>query len=179
MSYEPQPFGGNDDLADYVRLELRAIADEINQAQGAASLYRSVLGASVALTTAYTKFNQFTNFTPLRDYRAVQPLLPSDIYVRRVGLVACSFVLTLQTPSNQGYACALFVNDVETALVSVVDPSNQTVEETLTAIGTFRVVSDPALNRVADKFDLRLRMLSGTGNYTPGPCYFSVWYLGD
>jgi hypothetical protein len=177
MPYSPNPYAGGD-LARYVQDELKKISSEFSNAQGAASLYITTPQAAIAVTPAYVQITSWDGQTPQRDWRGVQPSLPDDaIYVKRVGQVGCSFVLSGLVPNAGGYRAALFVNGVETQLGADVDPSNQTAAGELVAIGTFRIGANAAV--VADKFDVRIRTLSGNSTYTLQRAYFSVWWLGD
>ena len=176
MSYEPGVWSGGN-VEAYVRRELRAISDEMNNAQGAASLYTDALTPAVVFTTT-PQVLDFTLQTPARDFRAVQPDVAGNaIYVRRAGIVGVSFTLTALTPDVDQYLIRLYANDQPTALEAAFDPSNQTAGGTFTALGTFRVVS--STDRVADKLDLRGSMNTGVGDWTLLRGYFSVWWLGD
>lgn len=176
LSYEPGVWSGGN-VEAYLRRELRAISDELNNAQGAVSLYTDAPSALVVLTTT-PRVLDFTLATPGRDYRAVQPDVAGNaIYVRRAGIVAVSFTLNAVTPDADQYLVQLFVNDVATPLISSFDPSQQTGGGTFAALGTFRVVA--STDRVADKLDLRAYMQVGVGDWTLLRGYFSVWWLGD
>jgi hypothetical protein len=160
-----------------VRQELQAIADEMNNAQGAASLYNPAPVPLVVLTTT-PQLIEFALSTPGRDFRAIVPDAAANaIYVRRPGLIGVSFTLTGLTPDTDNYRFQLFFNDVATALEATFDASNQTTGGTVTALGTFRVVG--SVDRVADKLDIRGAISTGVADWTQIRGYFSVWWLGD
>lgn len=176
LSYEPGVWSGGN-VEAYLRRELRSISDELNNAQGAASLYTDAASPLVVLTTT-PQVLDFTLATPARDYRAVQPDVAGNaIYVRRAGIVGVSFTLTALIPDADQYLVQLFANGVPTALIASFDPSQQTGGGTFAALGTFRVVA--STDRVADKLDLRAFMQTGVGDWTLQRGYFSVWWLGD
>lgn len=177
MTYTVGAFVSGGDLSGWVQRELRAIADELNNAQGAASLYTRADSAPLTVPVTFVPLDLFTDATPLRDWRAVWGEVPGALYVRRAGIVGCSFTVTGLVPGADQYVVALFVNGIETDLKATFDPSNQTAGGTFTALGTFRVVG--ASDRVADKFELRIRNLGGAQTFTMQRGYFSVWWIGD
>lgn len=180
MSYSPHPFLGKgpEQLAAYVLEELTRVSVDLNSSQGAATLYRiAAPDAPMTVTTTPQKLI-FEALTPQRDYRAIAGLVPSDLYVRRAGIMGVSFTIDGLIPGSQGYAVNLHVNDVAIGLYAAIDPSNQTAFGSMTAIGTFRVAgSDP--QTVATKLDLRITVPSGSASFTFQKGYFSCWWLGD
>ncbi len=178
MAYVAATFAQVNDtreLAQLVAEELSKIEEELQSAQGGATLFVDVPKTGVANIVPRI-IDEWDQARPNRDFRAVVPDLAGDqIIAARSGQYFAQFTVTATIDFLRDYEMTMFINGLITSLSAVVDPSNQTDLVTMVSGGTARVPRESE----RDVIDLRISADQDAAQFDIISAFFSVFYIGD